>query len=564
MDLTRAQIARANRPDAAAARSDYYRALAERTRAGINPQGGVGAIPGAIPGVVPGAPSAVPDPLPPSAAPPVDSTTTAPPAADSFDDRFGAPAYARGGAVPAYAYEDGGVVDSNLGDDPDDDLNDDPNDDDLDDDPRMPAEPAPQYSFAAANNAARDGLITAARLTGISGQAVGGSPAAYVRGAGAASHQEMEAVRRAVDPHNRMSEAERNLAALSHVYEFHLKNNNPQGAQRAAASMMQYFRLVSGRYQALARAAAHNGDVDGATRAFLKSYANLPDGNNLSIARRPDGSYEYSVQDLGDDRVVTRGIATPQQVLQFATRNAMGFDEAIVRAAGARAARSSGTGDGTGGGTGSGTGGGTAPRTTATRPAGVRSMSERRAALDAVDAVPAVQSRQPSKDQAENRRAAGARELAVQILGANEIPAEEAVSIAREMVTYSGKPKFKVATAEDGTATVQLSGGRAIRLTGPAFQNFVAMRAGAFNDARNKSRTALGEGMDKLGLKKKLEVQKAEEQDRRPKKCRWSRHTAVRGETECVERLTTPRIRHCVGATSMPFRLSRIVPSKVR
>lgn len=162
--------------------------------------------------------------------------------------------------------------------------------------------------------------------------------AAYIQRKGAATQNEMDEVRKAIDPENKLSPSQRNMAALAHVYEYNLRQNNPQGAARAAASMMQYFGQVSGRYQALAKVAAESGDVDGAVKAMMKAHQNIPDGQDLRVFKRGDGSIGYSFIDEKSGNVIEEGLASPNQLLEFATKGAQrSMEDFIAQASGVRA-----------------------------------------------------------------------------------------------------------------------------------------------------------------------------------------------------------------------------------
>jgi hypothetical protein len=290
---------------------------------------------------------------------------------DDQDDQEATQMAARGGLVTRRGYADGGLVEDDEDDapaaaeevDPDTLDREDALDDGKEDTasalpvnaPARAAAPAAKtlaYSPQAAHDATLAGVKYAAKELGHGepeegGSAVdmsarsrtpGGGSRAYQSGAGAASHDEMQKVYKAIDPENKMSDSERTMAALSTVYEWKLKNNDPQGADRAAASMVQYYRQVSDRYKAMSAAAAEKGDLDGAMKMALKAHANVPDGMDMKLEPTKDGKIKYSMTDAQTGKVVENTLATPEQILAFASKGSMHtFDDLLVRSAANRA-----------------------------------------------------------------------------------------------------------------------------------------------------------------------------------------------------------------------------------
>lgn len=215
------------------------------------------------------------------------------------------------------------------------------------------AAPAPSgktmpYSNQAAHDAVVAGVKYAAKELGhtddgksavtteMSARAAGSHK--YLKGEGAASHDEMVKVGKAVDPEGKMSESERTMASLATVYEWKLKNNDPSGADRAAASMVQYYRQVSDRYKAMSAAAAEHGDVDGAIKMALRAHANVPDGKDMKLEPDGDGKIKYSMTDVQTGKVIEQQVATPEQILEFASKGSMHtFDDLLVRSSADRA-----------------------------------------------------------------------------------------------------------------------------------------------------------------------------------------------------------------------------------
>jgi hypothetical protein len=247
-------------------------------------------------------------------------------------------------AEPVQEFADGGLVDED----------DDPTDEDdmpapaIDTPARAPTDVSAQSRTRISPDAGYD-AVNAGLKYGVQALGQTGVPTtqrrqrlqAITRGAGAAPLADMQQIFKKIDPNGEMGDSERNIAALSAVYQYKLRAGDPQGAQRAAFTMLQHYRLASQRYAAIAAAAAEHGDVDGAAKAAMKAYANIPDGKDLKITKAPDGRLQYSMIDEKTGKTIQQGIATPQQLAAAAMGVATkGFDQFLLAAAGERAAAS--------------------------------------------------------------------------------------------------------------------------------------------------------------------------------------------------------------------------------
>ena len=187
--------------------------------------------------------------------------------------------------------------------------------------------------------------VTDAQKYGISQIPTGALPSggsrraqqAYFMGAGAAPVNEMLAIYKKIDPNGEMGESERNLAAIGALYNYKMNSNDPEGAQKTAFQMLQHYRTASQRYAAIAKAALDEGEVSAATKAMMKSYANIPDGNDMKLWVGKDGQIGYSV--TGEDgKTVDKGIISPDKLGATALNIASGkgFEQRLVAAAGER------------------------------------------------------------------------------------------------------------------------------------------------------------------------------------------------------------------------------------
>jgi hypothetical protein len=225
-------------------------------------------------------------------------------------------------------------------------------------DPRLPAQPTPADASTdvsarrrglngvvapdLVHDATKAGMTYGAKEYGLMNTGAVMTPAQQARarqfaqGHGAMTDEEMNAAKQAVDPEGKLTDSQRNMAALGSVYQFWANKGDGEKASRVAFQMLQHYRNASQRYAAIAAHAAEGGNVDLATKAAMKAYANVPDGNDLELFPNPDGGIMYAVTGPNGD-VVSKGIATPQQLAASAMGLATGgFDKAILSAAGQR------------------------------------------------------------------------------------------------------------------------------------------------------------------------------------------------------------------------------------
>src|SRR5690606_32022667 len=96
--------------------------------------------------------------------------------------------------------------------------------------------------------AAREGLEAAIAQVGANQPSAVNDPdmqrrqEMFIRGYGAAPEQMMRQALDKVDPDRKMHAGERNILALATVYRYYMDEGQPQKAQAAAASMMQYYQ----------------------------------------------------------------------------------------------------------------------------------------------------------------------------------------------------------------------------------------------------------------------------------------------------------------------------------
>ena len=344
------------------------------------------------------------------------------------------------------------------------------------------------------HDAVKGGLSYGANQMGFSQQRGVGTAAQkqkaldWQRGFGAIPPQELDAVKKAVDPEGKMTEAQRNMMALGQVYQFQLNKGNPEGAQRAAFQVLQAYRLDAQRYASIAAHAAENGDLNTAAQAAVKAYANIPDGRDIAVFKDEDGKLNFSYTDAATGKTIVKGLLTPQQLAAQATGIAAGgFDKLILQAAGQRAEEAV-----------KGRGG-----------AGALKASDQAKILEGVEGAVGKLTEQAEKDKKpitpESTKALTGAAYRIQQANSHLTP-DEAVTAARDIIGNTDKDAFKVEKGEDGTNTVTFGGKSAVgdrmrlKLSDEALEPLIAMRGIALAAAKKKKDEGDKPGTDWKGI----------------------------------------------------------------
>lgn len=319
------------------------------------------------------------------------------------------------------------------------------------------------------HDAVKGGYAYGMNVMGLAGggaaRSARGRAAAYqlAQGAGALTPQEMAAAKKAVDPDGKLTDSQRNMAALGSVYQYWANKGEPEKAQKVAFQMLQHFRMASQRYAAIAAHAAEQGNMDLATKAAVQAYANVPDGKDMNLTVNPDGRIMYHYTDE-NGKTINKGIATPQELASSAmglARN--GFDQAILSAAGQREEAAKATSSGKGG----------------PKPEKVQDLKTRQEILD--------QPLQDAQAAWEKKNGAGGnvdwgtiKDAATHIMQQNpDATPSEAVDSAMGLMFTKGKnpaPDFST-TSQDGSNTIKFKNGRTIKLDDTKFDELMTQRA---------------------------------------------------------------------------------------
>lgn len=209
-------------------------------------------------------------------------------------------------------------------------------------DPSVAGDPR-VVGFTKAHEAVLDGIRYSLKQAGLAQGAAVTDPeraakmADYLKGAGAAPMKIIDQAYQAVDPKHELPDSERTMAALGTVYDHYIKRGEPDKAKAAAASIVQYQRKLFQQYSSIAKAAIADGDIDAATKAAVKAYASVPDGQNMTVKKLEDGRYQIDVTDEATGKTISKPVLTPQEIGGWAMKvNPGSFDQFIMDAAGVR------------------------------------------------------------------------------------------------------------------------------------------------------------------------------------------------------------------------------------
>ncbi len=350
-------------------------------------------------------------------------------------------------------------------------------------------------------DAVKAGMTFGARESGLANGGAVASPRTMAvarqiaAGAGGLSEEEMAQAKKAVDPEGQLTESQRNMAALGSVYQYWANQGEPKKAEKVAFQMLQYYRNASQRYAAIAAKAAEGGNIDLATKAALKAYQNVPDGNDMHMERNEDGTLTY-VMTGPKGETIRQGIATPQQLAASAMGMASGgFDKALLSAAGAHEAAQGGGGAVGGRGTSGGK----------TQSAGDRAKEEE-TAMGAVEELKksflADEKNKKADPDEVNTRFEQMGNLATHIMQQNKLTSKEAARAADQLINPSSG-KFKLKMDDDGTNTITMGNGMKFTLDDNQLDQVQNARAARIKAAADKEAAAKIEA-DKPGLMSKV------------------------------------------------------------
>jgi len=350
------------------------------------------------------------------------------------------------------------------------------------------------------NDAVKAGMTFGARESGLANSGAIASPRTLAvakqiaQGAGGLSEEEMKAAKAAVDPEGKLTESQRNMAALGSVYQYWANQGDGRKAEKVAFQMLQYYRNASQRYAAIAAKAAEGGNVDLATKAALRAYQNVPDGNDMHMEVGQDGQIIYQLTGPNGE-TIRKGVATPQQLAASAMGMATGgFDKALLSAAGAREQAEGGKGA---------VGGKGKTQTASDR------AKEEETAMGAVNALKESWTKDEKNKGKEPDETMWEQmgNVATHIMQGNKVTSKEAARAADLLInpgrTDKTKADFKLSMGDDGVNTIKFNNGLKINLDDDQLEQIQNARAARIKAAADKDKAAADEAA-KPGLLSKV------------------------------------------------------------
>ena len=137
---------------------------------------------------------------------------------------------------------------------------------------------------------------------------------AFQRNSGRAEPEQVEQVKRTVDPDNHLGDALGTTYGMIKSYEYHLSRGDLASANAAASSFLQYTRYKSSQLGALAYHALENGDETAAAKAIEHAFNIIPNAQKIQMK---DGKALVIDQRTGD--VVRELNFTPKTMMDAAT-----------------------------------------------------------------------------------------------------------------------------------------------------------------------------------------------------------------------------------------------------
>ena len=140
---------------------------------------------------------------------------------------------------------------------------------------------------------------------------------AFASNADSPSAEEIAQIDKTIDPKGELAPHLRSMARLNGMYDFYLKQGNPEKASKMAWSMAQYARKMAMSGGAQMQALIEKGNIAGAAKVFEKTYEEMPNGNNIQVKPVKNG-IEYKVFDV-DGNPTDGGRMAIDEIMRLAT-----------------------------------------------------------------------------------------------------------------------------------------------------------------------------------------------------------------------------------------------------
>jgi hypothetical protein len=150
-------------------------------------------------------------------------------------------------------------------------------------------------------------------------QAVGGeeSDIDFATGEGAMTPEEVESMRKTVDPNDQLSTHLKSAATLSAAYDYFMGKGQQEKAVRAAKGFLVAERRMTQTLGALTLQAFEDGNVNEACRLLNDACNRFPSGHKIEVTPNKQGVLVYQVSN--EDGVVEQGRLSGDEFVEFAT-----------------------------------------------------------------------------------------------------------------------------------------------------------------------------------------------------------------------------------------------------
>lgn len=150
------------------------------------------------------------------------------------------------------------------------------------------------------------------------GQQTGAAQLKAGGGAPQLTPDDADTIGQTVDPDGQLQEGLRNTAGLSAVYQFKLAHGDISGAQRIAASLIQYSSGLAAQYGQQALNLLKQGNLAAAVGAVAKAYDQVPDGKTADATVYPQNGTADVVQRDANGNVIQRQLVDAKTIIGLA------------------------------------------------------------------------------------------------------------------------------------------------------------------------------------------------------------------------------------------------------
>lgn len=161
---------------------------------------------------------------------------------------------------------------------------------------------------------------------------------ALLEGRGAAQVDQVKALMDRVrkEAPSGTSDEQIGMMAYGGLIQYYNSIGRPGDAVEPAKALLAYHQQAYNKYSAVAAAAAEKGDNEGAMKAAVKAWQQIPDGMTMSYKAQKDGAYEIKFTDGRTGAVVERHILPPDQIgaTAMGLASPVNFIETLSRSAG--------------------------------------------------------------------------------------------------------------------------------------------------------------------------------------------------------------------------------------